>query len=232
MKTLIPVLAILALSLTSCDFGVVGNGNVEVRDENIKNFSRLEIKGNFDVYLTQERTSSLRIEADENLQDIIHVFQDGNKLKIVATENILRAKKKNLFISFSDLAKLDLTGALDIRGETTVEVKSLAIICNGAVDLSLDLDTDKLRLDVSGAANCDLEGRADDVNLELSGAGDFNAIDLRSEIMSIELSGAAHARVFATDELHVEISGVGSIRYKGDPEIRKSISGIGSLKKY
>lgn len=232
MKTLIPIIALFALSLSSCDFGVVGNGNVEVRDEKIKKFTRLEIVGNFDIFLTQARTSSLRIEADENLQEIIDVYQDGNRLKIVARENILRAKKKSLFISFSDLAKMDLTGAIDIRGETPVDVKSLAIICNGAIDMKMEFDTEKLRLDISGAANCDIEGQAEELIIELSGAGDFNAIDLRAKIVSIELSGAAHARVFATEKLEVDISGVGVIRYKGDPEIRKSISGIGSLKKY
>ncbi|MEA1878578.1 MAG: head GIN domain-containing protein [Bacteroidota bacterium] len=232
MKTLIPIIVLFALSLSSCDFGVVGNGNVEVRDEKIKKFTRLEIDGNFDVYLTQSRTSSLRIEADENLQELIDVYQDGNRLKIVARENILRAKKKSLFISFSDLAKMDLNGAIDIRGKTPIDVSSLAVTCSGAIDMRMEFDTEKLRLDISGAANCDIEGQTEELIIELSGAGDFNAIDLRSEIVSIELSGAAHAKVFAADNLDVDISGVGSIRYKGDPEIRKSISGIGSLKKY
>ncbi|MCK5820443.1 MAG: DUF2807 domain-containing protein [Bacteroidales bacterium] len=232
MKALIPIFAILVLSMTACDFGVVGNGNVEVRDENIKKFDRLKIVGNFDVYLTQGRSSDLRIEADENLQDIIDVYQDGNRLKIVARENILRAKKKSLFISYSDLSKMDLTGAIDISSNTPVEVKSLAIICSGAMNMELEFDTDKLRLDISGAANCDLEGRADEVILNLSGAGDFNALDLQTEEMRIELSGAAQARVSASDRLDVDISGVGSVKYKGDPEIRKSISGIGTLKKY
>jgi len=232
MKTIIPVLTLIILSLTSCDFGVVGNGNVEVRDENIKKFTRLEISGNFDVYITQARKSSLRIEADENLQDIIDVYQDGNRLKIIARENILRAKKKSLFISFSDLAKMDLSGAIEIRGETPVDVRSLAIVCSGAVDMKMDFVVKKLRLEISGAANCDIEGSADDLIIELSGAGDFNALDLKSENVSVELSGAANAKVFAVENLDVNISGVGTVKYKGDPEISKSIAGIGSLKKY
>lgn len=232
MKSILSISLLLCIAMTSCDFGVIGNGNVEERTENIDKFSRLYIEGNFDVYLTQDSKATLRIEADENLQDIIHVHQDGDRLTIESEENILRAKKKSLHISYPDLAKLVLTGAIDVYSKNPIEVRSLTIICSGAINMNLDILTDKLRLDISGAANCNLEGVADEVILELSGAGNFNAIDLKTKSMSIDLSGAAHARVFATEKLDVEISGAGVIKYKGDPEVRKSISGLGSLRKY
>ena len=232
IKTIALLLTLLSITLTSCDFGVTGNGNVEERTENIKDFTQLEIEGNFDVFLTQAKEPGLRIEADENLQDIIRVRQDGDRLKIECDEHILRAKKKSLHISFTDLAKLELVGAVDLRGETPIEVTSLRIQCSGAIDMDLELLAERLRLDVSGAANCDLEGQVEEVSLELSGAGDFNAIDLRADKMTIVLSGAAKARVYATEELNVVMSGAGSVKYKGDPEIRKTISGIGSLRKY
>lgn len=232
MKKIAGLLALIALGLSSCDYGIVGNGNVEERKESIGEFTRLEIDGNFDVYLEQTSTPYLRIEADENLQDIIKVRQNGNQLEIEAEEHIMRAKKKNLYIGFSDLARVDLSGAIDIKGKTPVEVQSLAFFCSGAVEMRLEVLTEKLRLEVSGAANIDLEGRAQELDLQLSGAGDFKAVDLRAERVRVELSGAAQARVYATEDLRVDISGAGSVRYKGEPQIHKTISGVGSLKKY
>ncbi len=212
--------------------GVVGNGNVEERTEDIDKFSRIEISGNFDVFLLEGKRPGLRIVADENLQDIIKVRHSGSLLIIDTRENILRAKKKSLYITYTDLERIELTGAIDIVSESTLDLRSLTILCSGASDINLDIVADKLYLDVSGATDCDLEGVVDKVDLELSGAGDFNAIDLKTKEFSIEMSGAGHVRVYVTEELNVNISGVGSIRYKGNPNIRKSISGIGSLKRY
>ncbi|MCD6346992.1 MAG: DUF2807 domain-containing protein [Bacteroidales bacterium] len=232
-RVLVVGFLLLGLIFTmSCVNGVVGNGDVEVKTETIDSFDRLDISGNFKVFLRQGSKPGLKIEADENLQEYITVHQIGNKLEIGCDRNIIRAKKKDLHITFTDLGKLNIIGAADIEGETPVEVESLAVFCSGAMDLNMDLIADRLRIDVSGAVNCDLKGRVKEVSLVLSGAGDFNALDMRAENMDIELTGAGRVRVFVTEKLDAEISGAGSIRYKGDPEIRKDISGIGSLREY
>jgi len=226
------LISVLTLAFSSCDMGIVGNGNVEERTEDVDKFTRLDISGNFNVFLKEGKKPGLRIEADENLQEIIKVRQSGSLLIIDARENILRAKKKNLYITYTDLERVELNGAIDIRSESTIEVRSLSIFCSGASDMRLDILANKLHIDVSGATDCDLEGKVDIAELELSGAGDFNAIDMETKEMTVEMSGAGHARVHATEELNVDVSGAGSVRYKGNPEIRKSISGIGSLKRY
>ena len=232
-KILLSGLVIAGLMFTtSCINGISGNGDVEVRIESIDDFDRLEIDGNFKVFLTQSDRPGLKIEADENLLEYIEVRQVGNKLEIESKRNIFRAKKKDLHIKYTDLQRIELSCALDINGETPIEVKSLLIDCSGAIDLNIDVIAERLRLDVSGAADCDLNGRVKDVSLNISGAGDFNAFGLRAEDVNIDMSGAASARVFATDMLDVEISGAGSVKYKGDPDIRRNISGIGSLRKY
>lgn len=232
MKNIYSLILVLPIFLASCDFGVVGNGKVESKDKEIDRFTELVVEGNFDVFLKQDKRSTLRIEADENLHDIIRVRQSGDRLYIESTENIVRAKKKSLYLTCRDLEKVELTGAVDLETEAPIEVRTLSIYCSGAADLEMDLVANKLRFDISGAANCDIEGQTDEIRIDLSGAGDFDAVELEAKEVHIDLSGAAKARVHATEELNVEISGVGSVKYKGNPDIQKSISGIGSLKRY
>ncbi len=218
--------------LLSCDGGIVGNGDVKTRTKTIGDFTRLEIHGNFNVFLDQTGEPGLRIEADENLMDIIKVIESGNKLEIRSEVNILRARKKNIYINFDDLKMLEMSGAVKIRSDGRLKLKSLEIAGGGAADVNLELEADWLRIDISGAADFDLTGKVKEANLRISGAGGFDLLDLRTEKMTIEISGAAHARVFATEELKVEISGAGAVRYKGNPDVTKDVSGIGSLKKY
>lgn len=226
------VLVILSLSLGSCYFGVSGNGNVQEKQVDVAGFSRLVIDGNFDVFLRQGNEPGLRIEADENLHELIRVKNSGSYLHIDTREHILRAKKKSLYLTYTDLEKMELNGAIDLKTESPITVPSLSVFVSGAADLQMNLKAEKIWLEISGAADCDLSGRVKKLDMDLSGAGDLNAIELESEEASVTMSGAGTAKVWAQKELYVEISGAGTVRYKGDPRISKSISGIGSLKRY
>jgi hypothetical protein len=225
-------LLMAAMLLASCDAGIVGNGDVQTQTKTIKDFDRLEIDGNFNVFLDQTGKAGLRIEADENIMDVIKVYESGNKLEIRSEVNILRAKKKDLYINIDDLKKLELFGAIEIRSEGKLSFQTLDIDGSGAIDMNMDVEADMLKIDISGAADFDLKGKVENAELVLSGAGGFDLIDLEVEKMNVEISGATHAKVYVTDDLKVEISGVGVVKYKGHPDITKNVSGIGSLKKY
>lgn len=226
------VLLFTPFMISSCYLGVSGNGHVEERTVNVDEFTRLEIDGNFDVYIQQGSQAGLKIEADENLHELIEVKNFGSLLEIHTRDNILRAKKKSLYITCTDLEKAELNGAINFRTEKPLDLRTLAVFVSGASDIRMDIKAEKIWLEVSGAADCDLRGKAGQLDLDLSGAGEFNAIDLESREAAVTMSGAGTAKVWATEELRVDISGAGSVRYKGDPRISKSIAGIGSLKRY
>jgi len=222
----------LLLISSSCDTGISGNGNVAERTEEVGAFSRVVISGNFDVYLRQGDTPELRFEMDENLLDIIEVRESGRTLTVGSTVNIIRAKKKSVYLTVKELEKLDLSGAVDLEGNGTITTGSLSLFSSGAVKIDLELQADRIRLDLSGASDCNLQGKTGELEVSLTGAGDLNAIDLIARDVRLDLSGAGHGRVFASEKLDVEISGVGSVRYRGDPaHINKNISGLGSIKR-
>jgi hypothetical protein len=225
-------LFLASLLFLSCDTGIVGNGEVQTRTKSIGDFTRLEVSGNFNLFLSQTGKPGLRIEADENIMDIIKITETGNKLEIYSELNIIRARKKDIYISFDQLKEIELGGALEVRGENQLNFNTLEIYGGGAADVNLNIKSDLLRIDISGAGDFDLEGEVRNADLIISGAGGFDLLDLRTERMKVKISGAAHARVYATEDLDVEISGAGAVRYRGNPEISRNISGIGTLKKY
>lgn len=85
MSTLIKIIvtSILSLSLFSCNFnmGVKGNGNVITKERMVADsFDHIEVCRGLDVYLTQNQTESLSVQADENLQDLIIRNVEGTTL--------------------------------------------------------------------------------------------------------------------------------------------------------
>src|SRR5687767_11360185 len=61
---------------------VEGNGNIVTRDIPVKSFSALEASGVYELKLSQGNTESVKIEADENLQELFEVKNEGSKLVI------------------------------------------------------------------------------------------------------------------------------------------------------
>ncbi len=231
ISNLLIILWIALLTLTSCQGGIVGNGKVETRNEKVGNFDKLDISGNFHVYLEPSEKPYLRMEMDENLYDIVKVSQEGSTLRIQTRINILQARDKNLYIGIRDLEKMDLSGAIKLVSDSVLRLNNLNIQVSGAGRLDFEIEAKKLKLDLSGASECDLRGKVEGLVIQLSGAGDFDALDLIANDVRIDLSGAGNARVYAKKSLDVSISGVGSVRYRGEPEIQKNISGLGSLKR-
>lgn len=228
---MILTIILLIILIIACQGGIVGNGRVETRNEDIGKFTRLVINGNFNVFLEQTQKPTLRLEMDENLLDITKVTEEGKTLRIETKINILQAREKNIFIGIQDLEKLDLGGAIKITADSTLHFSNLGILASGAVRLDFTIEGQQLKLDLAGASECDLRGKVDELRMQLSGAGDFDAYDLIARDVEIDMSGAGSSRVYATEKLDVSISGAGSVKYRGEPELHKQISGLGSLRR-
>jgi len=228
---LVLTIILLIVLMIACQGGIIGNGKVITRTEDIGRFTRLVITGNFDVLLTQADRYSLKLEMDENLMDNVRITEEGNTLRIETRIHILGAREKNLYITTKDLEKLEVNGAIKLNTDSTLRVESLGILASGAVRLDMTVEARQLKLDLAGASDCDICGKVSELRTQVSGVGDFDAFDLVASDVEIDMSGAGSARVYATQQLDVSISGAGSVKYRGDPEVHKQISGIGSLKR-
>src|SRR5215216_4960063 len=61
---------------------IEGNGKMVTRDISVSSFDVLKASGMYELKLSQGSKESVKIEADENLQEYFTVRNDGNKLVI------------------------------------------------------------------------------------------------------------------------------------------------------
>ena len=61
---------------------IEGSGNIITKEITVKPFDELSIGGVFSVLISQGNKEQLRIEADDNLQDLFEVKNEGSKLVI------------------------------------------------------------------------------------------------------------------------------------------------------
>ena len=230
MKKLAFFAIAMLLALPSCiidgwDQGISGNGKVveEIRD--LDGFTGVKVSSGIDVYLSQGSNFEVKVEADENLHEVILTELEG-KMLLVKTErvNIRNAKSKKVHVTLPQLTALKISSAGDLVGQTPFNCEDLRISISSAGDLSLEVEAKRIDLDISSSGDASISGTADEFNVDLSSAGDLSAFDLIAGKVDVDVSSAGDASVHATDEISMNASSAGNIYYRGDARVVHSQS--------
>lgn len=233
------VLAVLAtLVLTSCRyFGgrrVSGNGNIVSQNRTTGSFSSVDVSGAIDVYIKQDSSQSIRVETDENLQELVDVYEQNGRLYISPRDNfnLNPSKSVKVFVSSPQIHSLEVSGASNVVGENRISSsESFEIDISGASEVKIDLNAPRVDVDLSGASELHIAGETRDFNVEGSGASGIKGFDLKTENTSIDISGACSAEVFASVKADIRASGASSVKYRGNAAVTQDMSGASSVKK-
>lgn len=229
------IMTFLLVFQTGCTYafhGIKGNGNVVKQERQVSSFNGLEVGGAFKVFLTQGDKEALTVEADENLLEVIKTVVTGNTLKISTTEDISDSDALNIYVTIVDLKEMEISGACKLSCENKLRLNDLDMECSGASDVELKLAANNMELDFSGASQVEMYGSANEVILDLSGASDLEALELETDKLTADISGASNAKVTVKSELSIDVSGAASFKYKGEPKlVQTDVSGAATLKK-
>lgn len=219
-------------SSTSSSKTIKGSGNILSNSRNVEEFSEIDIEGVFDVVLKQGTEYGVVVEADENLQDHIHVDVSGNVLTVSSDKvKIKKAKRAVVIITLVDVTDITLNGVGDLSSLNTLKLSELNLEVIGVGDAQLTLDCTNLELEYNGVGDVILEGQVTNADFEVNGVGDLLAYELEVENMELEQNGVGDSEINVSNELSIEFTGVGSVRYDGKPKITDiDKSGIGSVK--
>ena len=239
MKKITVLFLILSLlTLSSCHyvFGkrIRGSGNITTQTRSAGQFNSVDVSGAIDVYVRQDSASSIKIEGDDNLLELVEVIDDGDILRIHPRNgyNLNPSKDIKVYLSSPNYKKFEASGACKIISENKLtSTENITIDLSGSCDAKLELQVPAISADMSGACSLVLKGQSKDFKVEGSGSTSIKCIELLTENTNVEISGAGDAEVSASVKLDVEVSGAGSVKYKGSPAVNQSISGAGSVKK-
>jgi len=220
MKFKISTLLIFALLLvaTSSLFAQrKGNGNVTKQDRSVSGFEGVNVGGAFDVYL-QQGPFSVKVEADENLHEVIVTEVKNGKLHIhTSGRGIRKAEELNVYVTLPNLTSLSVSGAADVEGEGIFRTDRMSIGLSGASDVELLIDVDELDLSTSGASDISLGGSAQAADISMSGSSDLNATKMITQVMAISQSGSSDAHVHCEGAIEGSLSGSSDMYCAGKP---------------
>lgn len=220
----------LSLVLNACiidgwDNGISGNGNVVEETRNVSGFTGVHASTGIDVYLYEGDDFEVKVEADENLMEIILTEVEG-KVLVIKTDrvNIRNAKSKKVFVTLPKLDELKISSAGDCEGQTPFNCDDLRISISSAGDLDLEVEAERIDIDISSSGDARISGRTHQLDASLSSAGDLHAYDLIADVVDVRVSSAGDARVHAEEEISMDASSAGNIYYKGGADVVHSRS--------
>ncbi|MES1218200.1 MAG: head GIN domain-containing protein [Bacteroidota bacterium] len=238
MKRLLFLLIFPIVLFTSCRgiFGkrVNGDGNLKTESRSPGQFDEVEVSGSIDLYVKQDSARSVKIEADANLMEYIEVFTEADKL-VVRTRNGFNLRPTQdikVYVSSPVYKKFELSGACDIYSENQiVSSDAIELGMSGSCDGKIDVKTPKVSTDLSGACSIEIKGETKELTAGGSGSTTFKCFGLMAENVSVDISGAGDAEVYASVKLDVDVSGAAGVKYKGNASVSQKVTGAGSVKK-
>jgi hypothetical protein len=238
MKKILIAGASCILLFTSCRdiFAkrVRGNGNIITQTRSTGQFNSIDVSSSFDVYVKQDSSTTVKVEADENLQKYIEIENDGDLLRIKHKEgfNLRPSHHIKVYVSSSTFKKFDVSGSCNIYGEGKINFSdNVDFDLSGNCNVNMEVNAKKISTDISGSGSLNLKGEAKELYVSGSGSTDVKCMDLSTDNVSITISGSGDAEVNVRTKLDVKISGSGSVKYKGNATVNQDISGSGSIKK-
>jgi len=196
----------------SFDQGVRGSGTSATEHRKVDAFSRIDMKGAYDVEVTVGPKTSIDITGDDNLVKLVEttVDHETGTLTLSTKKNVHPTKGLKVIITTPSLSAFTLKGAGDVN-----------------ID---GLHGDEFNVNLSGAGDLTAKGNVNSVVATLHGAGDMNLYDVHASNVDADLSGAGDMKVWASKYLKAKMSGVGDLTYKGHPAtVDKTKSGVGDI---
>ena len=202
-----------------------GNGKMVTKDINVSSFEELKASGIYELKLSQGNTESVKIEADENLQDLFIVKNEGKTLVIemkkMENTNLKIKSKLKVYVSFKNLTSLDIKTVGNVNNEGSLSFKDLEMKNKSVGDVNLKLTANKININNKSVGRFKLSGKAEDAVLKSNSVGSLEAGDFVVQTVYIENHGVGNAEVNAVKALKVKDHSLGKVQNKGAAPVRK-----------
>jgi len=237
MKTLtkITTLLLLLISTTSCFVdgftGIKGNKNVVSEDRTISNnFDEINVQQGIQLFITQDNTTEVKVEADENIIDLLITEVKDNRLKIYFEKNVYRAKARNVFLSTSAISKLKASSGASVKSENTFQLTSLDLDASSGSSIRIYVNADDITSETSSGASIKVYGKSNTFSGKASSGSSIDADELETIDAYAKASSGANINVNVSGNLTAKASSGGDIDYEGSPtNINKDTSSGGSV---
>ncbi|HLP50295.1 MAG TPA: DUF2807 domain-containing protein [Chitinophagales bacterium] len=213
-----------------------GGDKVATQIRSVRSFSKIYVEGIFPVELSQDGSGmeSVKVEAEEDVQQHIHVTNDGDKLSITMDDNALtdKSKKIKVFINLKKIDELEFKSVGSLTTWGPLKLDSLQVNSESVGKLNLEIEADFLRTNFNSVGATTLKGKVREARINNKSVGTLSAYGLKAGTLMIHNTAIGTAEVYADSAFYIRSESVGTLYYKGPGLVKEmDVAGVGQVKK-
>jgi Putative auto-transporter adhesin, head GIN domain len=191
---------------------IKGSGIIKEQKKELKAFSKINLKGHFNVILTCQKPQEVVVKADDNIIPLINAEVQDDTLFVESKSSFSTTQPPTLLLSVLDM-------------------HSIVTLGSGTLSLN-NVNTEKLDIEIMGSADLTADGKVKNGKIVIAGSGNVHASNLKMENAAVQISGSGNVDVFATEQVDATIYGSGNILYTGNPKnVKSNVFGSGKIDK-
>lgn len=219
MKNLLSTVLTVIISIaTLCLSGQsnTGNGNIVESERHVSDFSKLSVSHGIDVEITQGNSNSLKIVADENLQEKIITKVEGDELQIYVDGNIFKTKKMTALVTVKKLNSIKASSGSDVESKNQLICDDLNLRCKSGSDIELSFEAKSLSCELTSGSDAEFDAQVkESVFISAEHGSDVEAKLTAQSIECMAKHGSDLDLSGKTIKLKVEASGGSDVSASG-----------------
>ncbi len=182
---------------------IKGSRNVGVLTKDLTSCKEIEIEDYFEVFLKKGDKPQLKIEADDNLLDIIKMDVVENLLTISITKEPVKYKKLSLFITYTnDFRLVKAKGNTVLNALEEVMLENLTVKSYDKAKIVVNAITNDFVLECNNDSSAEINIKSDNVKVVLSNNSLLNgAIKTKNLVFDLYQKSKATLEGNATEGL-------------------------------
>ena len=226
------LLILISVSVLSCRNGMRGSGNIIKETRQLSDINSLSVSGPIKVEIKNGLTSSIIVEADDNIMPYVltNISDKNLSIKLKGINNV-RNGTINIYLVVPAVSKITTSASAEVRNTETIKNSDkLSFNASSGSLINVNIDAPSVSADASSGADIILSGRTKNLTAESSSGSKVNLFSLQAENATASASSGADVYVSASVGVNANASSGGNIKYKGGaPSVVKNVSSGGSV---
>lgn len=186
-SVLLLFLFVTTFALAQKNEKIKGSKIVTMEQKEIGDFDSLEVSDNIEVYLDRGEKSELKIEADDNLHDIINIDLSSNTLRLNTSKKAVNYKKLIVRVTYTnDLKMVTSKNSAIINAIQEIQLNEITFKAFDHSKLNLNVNSKNFYLQSDNNSKTELNLKSEEATIELSKNATLKAliasVDLKCDL--------------------------------------------------
>ena len=219
------VAAIMALLFSSCNpafnfgNGIEGSGNITTENRTVnKDFKNIEVSQGIKVNVQQADIKSVKVEADDNLQEHIIIKVENGVLKIESDKNYISTEMPIVTVKMPIISGLNASSGSEIISTKTIITNNINVKSSSGSSINIEVEADAITLESSSGSTIEASGKALKLETNSSSGSSINAKNLQANEVNVQTTSGSSTSVYPILKLDAKASSGGSVDYHKIPK--------------